>query len=166
MIIKWTLNSQPMQSEVSPFKKLIDFLRQDLKLLGTNVDTSDQKSSGVSTVWMDQKVVNASLVMMGQVQGREITTIEGINQKDQFTPLQESFLKNAAVECGFCIPGMLMTGTALLDKNPNPTRAEIKQALKGHLCACMGYQKIIDAIEGVGLPPVSSGEARMRRGKL
>lgn len=162
MLIEWTLNSRPMRSEVSPFKRLIDYLRRDLKLLGTNIDESVGRCTGASSVWMDGEVVNASLIIMGQVEGHEITTIEGLNQADQFTPLQESFLKNAAVECGFCIPGMLMSGTALLEKNPNPTRMEIKQALKGHLCACMGYQKIIDAIEGVGLAPVSSGEAAMK----
>lgn len=166
MIIEWSLNSRPMRSEVSPFKRLVDYLRQDLKLLGTNIDETQTRAAGVSTVWMDGKVVNASLLIMGQVDGHEITTIEGINQKEQFTPLQESFLKCAAVECGFCIPGMLMTGTALLEKNPNPTRLEIREALKGHLCACMGYQKIVDAIQGVALPPVSSGEAKLSKGRV
>lgn len=165
MIIQWSLNDQPMRSEVSPFKRLVDYLRSDLKLLGTNVGCSEGKC-GACTVWLDGEATNACLVLMGQLEGKEVMTIEGINQKDQFTPLQESFLTCSAVECGFCIPGMLMTGTALLERNPNPSRLEIRESLKGHLCACMGYQKIVDAIQGVALPPVSEGEARMSRNKL
>lgn len=151
-----------MRSEVSPFKRLIDYLRTDLKLLGTNRGCAEGKC-GACTVWVDSVPVNSCLVLMGQLQNKEVTTIEGINQKDQFTPLQESFLSCSAVECGFCIPGMVMTGTALLDQNANPTRLEIREALKGHLCACMGYQKIVDAIHGVALPPTSDGEAALRK---
>lgn len=161
MIIEWTLNSRPFRSEVSPFRRLSDYLRTDLKLLGTKVGCSEGKC-GACTVWIDGRTANACLVLMGQLNGKEVLTIEGINQKDQFTPLQESFLRCAAVECGFCIPGLLMTGTAMLDRNPNPSRLEIREEIKGHLCACMGYQKIIDAIHGVALPPTSEGEARVR----
>ncbi len=99
---------------------------------------------------------------MGQLSNKEVITIEGINERDKFTPLQESFLTETAIECGFCSPGLLMSGTAILEANPNPSRLEIREGLKGHLCACTGYQKILDAIEGVGLPPASEGRARMR----
>lgn len=161
MLLEWTLNGRPMRSEVSPFRRLIDYLRTDLKLLGTNVGCAEGKC-GACTIWMDNQPVNSCLILMGQVEGKEITTIEGINQKDQFTPLQESLLRCSAIECGFCTPGILMTSTALLEKSANPNRMEIRDALKGHLCACMGYQKIVDAVQGVALPPVSSGEARAR----
>jgi len=161
MLVEWTLNSTPMRSEVSPFKKLLDYLRTDLKLLGTNAGCSEGKC-GSCTVWVDNQPANSCLMLMGQVEGKEITTIEGINQKEQFTPLQENILRCSAVECGFCIPGILMTGTALLEQNANPNRLEIRESLKGHLCACMGYQKIVDAIQGVALTPVSSGEARVK----
>lgn len=161
MLVEWTLNGTPMRSEVSPFVKLLDYLRTDLKLLGSNIGCSEGKC-GSCTVWVDNEPVNSCLVLMGQVEGKEITTIEGINQKEQFTPLQENMLRCSAVECGFCIPGILMTGTALLEQNANPTRMEIRESLKGHLCACMGYQKIVDAIQGVALTPVSSGEARVK----
>jgi len=161
MIVEWSLNSRPLRSEVSPFKRLVDYLRKDLKLLGTNVGCSEGKC-GACTVWINGSIANSCLVLMGQLQGKEVTTIEGLNQKDQFTPLQESFLTCSAVECGFCIPGLLMTGTALLNREPNPQRLEIREMLKGHLCACMGYQKIVDAIQGVGLAPTSEGEARVR----
>lgn len=161
MIVQWTLNSRPLRSEVSPFKKLVEYLRTDLKLLGTNVGCHEGKC-GSCTVWLDGVPVNSCLVLMGQVDGKEVTTIEGLNQKDQFTPLQENILTCSAMECGFCIPGMIMTGTQLLESNPNPTRMEIRESMKGHLCACMGYQKILDAIQGAALPPVSEGEAAMR----
>lgn len=161
MMIEWSLNGRPLRAEVSPFKRLMDYLRFDLKLLGTKEGCREGKC-GSCTVWLDGSPVNACLILMGQLQGKEITTIEGINEKDKFTPLQESFLTASAFECGFCIPGILMSGTALLDQNPNPSRLEIREHLKGHLCACTGYQKILDAIEGVALPPVSEGSARVR----
>jgi len=164
MIVEWTLNGRPLRSEVSPFRRLSEYLRRDLKLLGANIGCSEGKC-GACTVWVDGVTANSCLLWMGQLEGKEVTTIEGLNQKDQFTPLQESLLTCSAVECGFCIPGIVMTGTALLDRDPNPSRLEIRETIKGHLCACMGYQKIVDAIQGVALPPVSEGEGRVR-GKL
>jgi aerobic-type carbon monoxide dehydrogenase small subunit (CoxS/CutS family) len=164
MIIEWSLNGSPLRSEVNPFRRLLDYLRSDLKLLGTKEGCREGKC-GACTLWVNGEPVNACLVLMGQLHGREVTTIEGINEKDRFTPLQESFLTCSAIECGFCIPGMIMSGTALLDENPNPNRLEIRTTLKGHLCACTGYQKILDAIEGIALPPASEGHARMRMKK-
>jgi carbon-monoxide dehydrogenase small subunit len=161
MIIEWSLNGRPLRSEVSPFKRLLDYLRTDLKLLGAKEGCQIGKC-GACTIWINGEVANACLVLMGQMEGREVTTIEGINEKDRFTPLQESFLTASAIECGFCIPGMVMSGTKLLSEVQTPSRLEIRQALKGHLCACTGYQKILDAIEGVGLPPASEGANRMR----
>lgn len=161
MIIEWSLNGRPLRSQVSAFTKLLDYLRNELKLLGTKEGCREGKC-GSCTIWIDGAIANACLVLMGQLQGKEVTTIEGINEKEKFTPLQESFLTCSAIECGFCVPGMVMTGTSLLDRNPNPTRLEIRSELKGHLCACTGYQRIVDAIEGVALPPASSGQARMR----
>ncbi len=161
MIIEWSLNGRPMRSEISPFRRLLDYLREDLKLLGAK-DGCREGRCGACTVWIDGEIANACLVLMGQMSGKEITTIEGMNEKDKFTPLQESFLTMSAIECGFCVPGMIMSGAKLLDRNPNPNRIEIREALKGHLCACTGYQKILDAIEGISLPPTSEGAARMR----
>ncbi|MBN8555861.1 MAG: (2Fe-2S)-binding protein [Deltaproteobacteria bacterium] len=161
MIIEWSLNGSPLRSEVNPFRRLLDYLRGDLKLLGTKEGCREGKC-GACTMWVNAEPVNACLILMGQLHGKEVTTIEGLNEKDRFTPLQESFLTSSAIECGFCIPGMIMSGTALLDENPNPNRLEIRTTLKGHLCACTGYQKILDAIEGVALPPASEGSARMR----
>lgn len=161
MIIEWILNGHPVRSEVSPFRRLIDYLRQDLRLLGVKEGCRGGKC-GACTVWVNGQVANSCLILMGQVAGHEVTTIEGLNEKEKFTPLQESFLTFSAVECGFCTPGVIMSGTKLLDDNPNPDRLEIREALKGHLCACTGYQRMIDAIQGVALPPASEGSARMR----
>lgn len=161
MIIEWSLNGRPLRSEVSAFRRLLDYLRFDLKLLGTKEGCREGKC-GACTLWLDGLPVNACLILMGQIQGKEVTTIEGVNEKDKFTPLQEAFLTCSSFECGFCIPGILMSGTSLLNEQPNPNRLEIRDQLKGHLCACTGYQKILDAIEGVALPPVSEGSARVR----
>ncbi len=161
MIIEWSLNGRPLRSEVTPFTRLLDYLRLDLKLLGTKVGCREGKC-GACTIWINGLPANACLVLMGTLQGKEITTIEGLNEKDKFTTLQERILTTSALECGFCIPGILMSGTALLNENSNPERLEIREALKGHLCACTGYQKILDAIEGVGLPPASEGANRVR----
>jgi len=161
MNIEWSLNGRPLRSEVSPFRRLLDYLRVDMKLLGSKEGCREGKC-GACSIWINGNPANACLILMGTLQGKEVTTIEGLNEKDKFTPLQESFLTTGALECGFCIPGMLMSGTALLNENSNPNRLEIREALKGHLCACTGYQKILDAIEGVGLPPASEGSARMR----
>lgn len=161
MIIEWSLNGRPHRSEVSPFRLLLDYLRMDLKLLGTKEGCREGRC-GACTIWVDGKVANACLILMGQLHGKEVSTIEGLNERDKFTPLQESFLTQTAIECGFCIPGMIMSATALLEQNSDPSRLEIREHLKGHLCACTGYQKILDAVEGVGLPPASEGSARMR----
>ena len=161
MIIEWTLNHRPLRSEVSPFRRLIDHLRQDLRLLGAKEGCRGGKC-GACTVWVDGRVANACLILMGQIEGHEVVTIEGVNEKDRFTPVQEAFLTCSAIECGFCTPGMVMSATELLDKNTNPNRLEIKEAMKGHLCACIGYERILEAIEGVSLPPASEGSARMR----
>ncbi|MBW1840793.1 MAG: hypothetical protein JRI75_03250 [Deltaproteobacteria bacterium] len=96
---------------------------------------------------MDGKAVNACLVLALQAQSKEIETIEGLGTPDDLHPLQESFIENSAVQCGYCTSGMLMSGAALLDKNPKPNIDEIKRAISGNLCRCTGYTKIINAIE-------------------
>lgn len=162
MIIEWSLNGRPLRVDVLPFHRLANYLRNEMKLLGTKIGCTEG-NCGVCTVWINGAVANACLVLMGQLQNKEVTTIEGINEKDRFTPLQENLLSCSAFECGFCVPGIVMSGSALLEREPNPSRLQIREALKGHLCACTGYQKILDAIEGIALPPVSEGAARLRR---
>jgi carbon-monoxide dehydrogenase small subunit len=98
-------------------------------------------------VLIDNETFASCLVPALKVEGREVLTVEGLAQGDRLHPLQEAFLDEGAVQCGFCIPGMLLTSKALLDRNPNPSRAEIKYALAGNLCRCTGYEQIIDAVQ-------------------
>ena len=96
---------------------------------------------------MDGEPVLSCLLPAGDYQGREITTIEGVGGVDAMTPVQDAFIEKGAVQCGFCIPGMVLSTTALLNRNPKPSEGEIKSALEGHLCRCTGYNKIIEAVE-------------------
>jgi len=144
--ISFKVNGKAVCVTVPPDKPLIDVLREDLKLTGTKAGcrTGD---CGACTVIMDGKTVNSCLVFAGQLEGREVVTIESLSQNGNLHPLQQAFIDEGAVQCGFCIPGMIMSSKSLLDKNPNPTEDEIKEALAGNLCRCTGYQKIITAVK-------------------
>ena len=104
---------------------------------------------GACTVIVDGKPINACLVLAPEMDGMNIRTIEGISKDGELSPLQTAFVKHAALQCGFCTPGFIMSGTALLEENPNPTREEIVRAISGNLCRCTGYIRIIEAIEEV-----------------
>lgn len=139
------INGKAVEVAVKPTWTLLRVLREELRLTGTKKGC-EQGDCGACTVIMDGKAVNACLVLALQAQSREIETIEGLGTPDDLHPLQESFIENGAVQCGYCTSGMLMSGTALLDKNPKPNIDEIKRAISGNLCRCTGYVKIIDAI--------------------
>ena len=102
---------------------------------------------GACSVLMNGNVVNSCLVLAMEADGQEITTIEGIGQPDNLHPLQQSFVENGAIQCGFCTPGMILSAKALLDENPNPTDQEIRKAMEGNLCRCTGYAKIVKAVQ-------------------
>ena len=102
---------------------------------------------GACTVIMDSRTVNSCLVLAVQADGSEVTTIEGLAQNGKLHPIQEAFIQEGAIQCGFCSPGMMLEAKALLDKNPSPTRQEIRESISGHLCRCTGYYKIVNAIE-------------------
>jgi carbon-monoxide dehydrogenase small subunit len=102
---------------------------------------------GACTVLLNGKAINSCLVLAIQANGGEVTTIEGLSQNGRLHPIQEAFVKNGAIQCGFCSPGMILSAKALLDKNPSPTRQEIREAISGNLCRCTGYYKIVNAIE-------------------
>ena len=124
---------------------LLDLLRDQLGLLGTKCGC-EIGECGACTVLLDGEPVNSCLVLAPQINGREVTTVEGLAQGDRLHPLQESFLDHDAAHCGFCTPGMLMSAKALLDWNPRPTETEIRTAISGNLCRCTGYQQIVEAI--------------------
>jgi carbon-monoxide dehydrogenase small subunit len=102
---------------------------------------------GACTVLLDGNPVNSCLVLAPRIDGHEVTTIEGIGTPEHLHPLQQSFIEHGAVQCGFCTPGMILSGVALLRRNPSPSREEIRAAIVGNLCRCTGYQHIVDAIE-------------------
>ncbi|MGI9951485.1 (2Fe-2S)-binding protein [Moorellaceae bacterium AZ2] len=146
--LKLKVNGKEYQVRVKPHKRLLDVLRDDLHLTGTK-EGCGIGECGACTVIMDGRAVNACLVLAASAEGKEIYTIEGLEQDGKLHPLQEAFMRHNALQCGFCTPGMIMSAKALLDKNPHPTREEIKEAISGNLCRCTGYQQIIEAIEEV-----------------
>ena len=129
-----------------PHWTLLKLLRERLGLTGTK-EGCGIGECGACTVLLDGTPVNACLILAPKVNGKEILTIEGLGNRDRLHPLQRSFVDHGAVQCGFCTPGILMSSKALLEKNPSPTREEIKDAISGHLCRCTGYHQIIEAIE-------------------
>ena len=146
-LIKLKVNGDEYEIAVAPWKTLNEVIRKELNSTGTKLGcgTGD---CGACTVLVDGKAVNSCLTLAVEVQGKEITTIEGLAEsEDKLHPIQESFIEKGAVQCGFCTPGMIMTTKYFLDYNPDPTDDEIRKALDGNLCRCTGYVKIIDAIK-------------------
>ncbi len=146
--IQFTVNGKKYKISIAADTLLLDVLREELGLTGTKRGC-EIGECGACTVIMDGKTVNSCLVLAVQAEGSEITTIEGIADGDTLHPVQESFLKHDAVQCGFCTPGMVLSAVNLLDHNPRPDETEIKQAIAGNICRCTGYQQIIDAIKDV-----------------
>lgn len=143
--IRLTVNGKNYGLDVEEDLRLIDVLRDQLRLTGTK-EGCGEGECGACTVIMDGRTVNSCLVMAFQADGSEITTIEGIAKGDILHPVQRAFLEVGAVQCGFCTPGMVLSAKALLDQNPKPTREEIREGISGNLCRCTGYHKIVDAI--------------------
>lgn len=147
--MKIIINKKETNVQADPTRRLIDILREDLKLTGTK-EGCGEGECGACTIILNGEAVNSCIILFGQLKaGDEILTVEGLAENKKLSALQESFLKNGAVHCGACIPGMLMSATALLQKNPEPTENEIKEAIAGNLCRCTGYTKIIKAIKDV-----------------
>lgn len=147
-VLRMKVNGRSVEVAVKPTWTLLRVLREELGLTGTKKGC-EQGDCGACTVIMNGKAVNACLVLALQAESKEIETIEGLGTPDNLHPLQESFIKNGAVQCGFCTPGMLMSATALLRENPKPSVDEIKRGVSGNLCRCTGYVKIIKAIHSV-----------------
>ncbi|MBP1740202.1 MAG: aerobic-type carbon monoxide dehydrogenase, small subunit CoxS/CutS-like protein [Deltaproteobacteria bacterium] len=144
-LIKVTVNREVYEVEVSVHRTLLDFLRQDLELMGTKsgCETGD---CGACTVLVNGKPVNSCLVLAVETDGKEVLTVEGLAHGLELHPLQEAFIEQGAVQCGYCTPGMLLSAKALLDEIPRPTEDEIKEALAGNLCRCTGYYNIVNAV--------------------
>lgn len=159
MKLSFVVNSRPKSLDVPPMRRLLDVLREDLKLTGTK-EGCGEGECGACSVIIDGEVINSCLVPVCQVRGSAITTVEGLSRDGRLHPLQQAFLECGGAQCGICTPGMLIAAHALLDVEALPTRDQIKEAIAGNLCRCTGYVKIIDAIEkaaGVSGNPRSNG---------
>ncbi len=144
--IQLTVNGLVYQKEVEPRRTLLELIREDLELTGTK-EGCGLGECGTCTVLLDGKPIKSCITLAVQANGREVTTIEGIENPDgTLHPLQQAFIDHGAIQCGFCTPGMVLSAKALLDENPKPSEMEIKQAIAGNLCRCTGYQKIVEAI--------------------
>ncbi len=141
-----TVNGERRQVEVEPQTTLLELLRESLHLIGTK-EGCGLGDCGTCIVLVDGRPVNSCLILAGDAQERQITTIEGLAANDELHPLQQSFMERGAVQCGFCTPAMILSAKALLDNNPGASIQEIRQALSGVLCRCGSYQKIIGAVQ-------------------
>ncbi len=144
--LNFIVNGEKKHISIDPSMTLLEILRHTLKLTGTK-EGCGKGECGTCTVLMNGKAVNACLVLGSQLEGTEILTIEGVSNGRELHSLQKSFIKEGAVQCGFCIPGMIISAKALLDENPSPTEEEIRRGISGNLCRCTGYTKIVSAIQ-------------------
>lgn len=144
--VNFYVNEEPIELYVDANKTMLNVLRDELCLTGTK-EGCGAGECGACTIIADGKPLNACLVLAPELDGMHITTIEGIAKDGELSELQKQFVKFSALQCGFCTPGFIMSGTALLQENPNPSREEIKTAIAGNLCRCTGYVRIIEAIE-------------------
>jgi carbon-monoxide dehydrogenase small subunit len=140
------VNGEEQELLIHPHRTLAEVLREELQLTGTK-QSCNEGACGSCTVLLDGLPVRSCLLLAADVEGREITTIEGLAEEGKLHPLHASFVEHYAIQCGFCTPGMILTAKALLDTNPNPTDKEIRQAISGNICRCTGYAKIIEAIK-------------------
>jgi aerobic-type carbon monoxide dehydrogenase small subunit (CoxS/CutS family) len=144
--IEFNINGQIASLKCEPNRTLLEVLREDLGLTGAKDACGGEGECGACSVFFDDKLVNACMVFIGQVDGHSITTIEGITDPGKLHPLQKAFVEAGAVQCGFCTPGAVMSAKALLDRNPNPSDDEIRESLSGNLCRCTGYSKMVDGV--------------------
>jgi carbon-monoxide dehydrogenase small subunit len=144
--ITLTVNGQQHTVTTAANRTLLQLLREDIGLTGTK-DGCSEGECGACTVIMDGKPVNACLILAPQADGRAVVTIEGIGTRQAPHPLQTAFVEDGAVQCGYCIPGIIMSSYALLQHNPQPSDEDIRQAIAGNLCRCTGYTKIVSAVK-------------------
>jgi aerobic-type carbon monoxide dehydrogenase small subunit (CoxS/CutS family) len=144
-----TINGEKVESLIDPKMTLQIFLHDTLGLTGTK-ESCGAGLCGCCTVMVDGKAVKSCLIFALQVRGKSVRTIEGLAREDTLDPVQEAFIENGAIQCGYCSPGMIMSSKGLLTENPNPTESEVRHALSGNLCRCTGYHKIVKAVLSVG----------------
>lgn len=146
MKVRITLNGAPAEVEAPPLARLLDVLRGPLGLTGTK-EGCGEGECGACTVLLDGEPVNACLVPLGQCDGRDVVTVEGLGSEARLSPLQAAFVEEGGTQCGICTPGMLMSAEVLLRRNPDPSEAEIREAVAGNVCRCTGYQRIVASVK-------------------
>jgi len=148
--LKFNLNGREVLTKIRPNLLLVDLLRDVLNLKGTKVGCR-QGECGACTVLVNGEPVNSCILPAMKVSGQSVTTIEGLSKEDKLDPLQEAFVDEGAIQCGFCTPAMVLSAKALLEKNPHPDESQIRQSLSGVLCRCTGYRKIVNAVQKASL---------------
>ena len=144
-MINFNLNGHDVEVQAMPMERLIDVLREQLRMTGTK-EGCGEGECGACTILVDGRAVNSCLIPVVQAEGTEITTVEGIAKDSRLDPIQEAFITYGAAQCGICTPGFVVAARSLLDRNPNPSDREVREALSGNLCRCTGYQKIVEAV--------------------
>jgi carbon-monoxide dehydrogenase small subunit len=145
VIVELTVNGRPATLDLPVHRTLLDALRDELDLTGAK-ECCTEGECGACTVLLDGRAVDSCLVLAVEADGSEVTTVEGLAEGARLDPVQEAFLETGAVQCGFCIPGMIVTARDLLDRDPQPTREAALEAMSGNLCRCGGYGRIVDAV--------------------
>ena len=154
-MMKFILNDQEVTSDSKANERLLDVLRNEFSFTGVKCGCKEGEC-GACSIILDGKLVNSCMVAIGSIEGSTVVTIEGYRETERFAVLDKAYASVSAVQCGFCIPGMILASECILDKNPNPTEAEIREGISGNLCRCTGYNAIVKAIsiaakEGKGL---------------
>ncbi len=157
MSLSFHLNGRLVNLDVETGRRVLDLIRQDLGLTGTK-ESCGSGECGACTVLVDGEPRLSCLMTAAQLEGREVTSIEGLTTAGRLHPVQTAFIEKGAVQCGFCTPGMVLSAVALLEENSHPSRGEIREALSGNLCRCTGYVKIVDAVEAAARE-IRRGEA-------
>jgi carbon-monoxide dehydrogenase small subunit len=155
IVVQFTLNGNPVDVYTEPFRTLLEVVRDDLGLFGSK-EGCGTGDCGACTMMVDGKTVNSCLVLIPEVQQASVVTVEGLATNGQLHPVQQAFIDHSGLQCGYCIPGMLMSAAATVKDNPNATEEEIRVGLAGNLCRCTGYDKIVKAVLAV-----TQGEQRV-----
>ena len=143
--LQLTVNGELRQVLVEPYYSLLDALRDDIRLTGTKKGC-DEGDCGACTVFLNGKPVTSCMVLAHSAHDSEVTTIEGLANLEELHPVQQAFVDYGGLQCGFCIPGLIMAATALLQENPNPTEEDVRFGIGGNLCRCTGYSKVVEAV--------------------
>jgi carbon-monoxide dehydrogenase small subunit len=148
LVVHLTINGHPYEANVEPHRTLLEVVRDELRLTGAK-EGCGTGDCGACSMIVNGKLITSCLMLAAQADGAEIVTIEGLAQDGRLHPIQQAFIDKGAVQCGFCTPGMILAGKALLDRNPHPSETDITEAIAGNLCRCTGYAKIVEAIASV-----------------